>query len=181
MRFTTIATELIELQKFNLASSNSLRESLFSAAAKSFDLNAAAYRYVLQQSAEVSQNFSDSMNAQDLLAICLGCVAPALEQLTGYARDAYIIASGTGVAVLQIAEMQVARFSSVMAEFAEIADPDSPLGSTSTAWMIRGIVNTAQSGLEAGLRTAQQTAGWADTYFGSVYPDTGSVTHQAAA
>lgn len=180
MSFTTIATQLMEFQKSNLASGNSLRESLFGAAARSFDLNAAAYRSVLQRGAEISRSLSDSMDAQDIYATCVGTMVPVLEELAGYSRDAYTIASGTGAEVFQIAQAQVARFNDHMAEFAEIADSDSPFGSTSTAWMIRSIVTTTQSGLEAGLRNAQQAANWADAYFGTLYPGASSAGQQAA-
>lgn len=180
MSLTTIATQLIEFQKSNLASGYLLRESLFSGAAKSFELNAAAYRSALQRGAEVSRNLSGSMHAQDVFATCLGFIAPALEELAGYSRDAYGIASGTGVEVLQIAQEQVARFSGHMAEVAEIADPDSPFGSTFAAWTIRGLVSTTQSGLEAGLRSAQQATSWADAYFGTLCPGAAPFTQQAA-
>lgn len=179
MSFTTIATQMIEFQKSNLATSNSLRESLFSGAAKSFDLNAAAYRLALQRGAEVSRSLSGSMDPHDVFATCLGFMTPALEELAGYSREAYGIASGTGAEVLQIAQAQVARFNGHMAEFAEIADPDSPIGSTSAAWMIRGFVSTTQSGLEAGLRNAQHAASWADAYFGTLCTGATSIAQQA--
>lgn len=181
MSFTTITTQLIEYQKSNFTLGNCLRESLLGAAAKTFDLNAAAYRSVLQRGAEVSRNLSGSMDAQDAVAIYLGSLAPALEEFAGYSRDACGIASGAGVEILQIAEAHVARLKHHMAQFAEIADPDSPFGSTSAAWMFRGIVNTTQSGLEAGLRSARQVASCADAYFGAYYPVEASVVQDAAA
>jgi phasin family protein len=181
MSFTTVATQLIEFQKSNLVSSNSLRESLFGAAARSFDLNTAAYRTVLQRGAEVSRNLSGSMDAQDVFAICVGHMAPALEEFAGYSRDACGIATDTGIEVLQLAEAHVARINRHMTEFAEIADPDSPFGSSSAAWMIRAIASSTQSGLEAGLRSAQQAASCIDAYFGTLYPGAAPVAQEAGA
>jgi len=175
MSFTTFAVQLIEFQKSNFASANSLRESLFAAAQNFFELNATACRSVLQHAAQTSRNLSGSLSAQDAFALSLGLAAPALEEVAGYSRCVHDIASGTGAEVLQIAETQVAHINRHITECSEIADPDSPFGSTAAAWMIRGVVTGTQWLLEAGLKSARQSAGWVNAYLAALVGNSSSV------
>ena len=175
MHFTAFATELVEFYKSNFASMDLLGEPLFEAAQKSFELNAAACRSALEYGAQASRNFFGSMNIQDALALWLTFVPAAMDKLTDYSRGLCDLANDTNTETLKIAEAQVGRVSQKIAEFSEIADPDSPLGSTTASWMFRGIVNATESSLETGLQSARAATNWASAYLAALRAGPASV------
>ena len=154
MRLTAFATELVEFHKSNFASMDLLREPLFGAAQKPFELNAAACHSALEYGAQASCNFFGSMDTQDALALWLTFVPSAMDKLADYSRGLCDLASDANSETLKIAEAQVGCVNRKIAEFSEIADFDSPLGSTAASWMFRGIVNATQSSLQTGLHRA---------------------------
>jgi phasin family protein len=175
MSFTTMPVQLIELQKSQLAVMNSLRETLFSAAEKAFQLNTAAARTAFRDGAETTQTLFGAKDPQQMFSLSGGLAAPAIEKLASYSRGAYDIFSGTSAEFLKIAESHVAQTNRQIAQFADLASRNSPFGSTPTASLMMGMVGATQSALEAGLKGVRQAAQWAEASFETLDAATATV------
>lgn len=89
---------------------------------------------------------------------------PVTEELAKYSHKVFAVAGGASAELVKLAETQVARINGQIAAFSQIADSDSPFGSRSWTWLMRGIWSASWTDLEADLKALRHAANCGDAY-----------------
>jgi phasin family protein len=95
----TTPAQFAELNKGNMDALFALSHTMFDATEKLVDLNLAAAKATMEESAEKATALMGAKDVQELLAMTSGFAQPTVEKFVSYSRTAYGIASGAGRSV----------------------------------------------------------------------------------
>jgi len=130
--------QVAEFQKSQLDALFALSHTMFEATEKLVDLNLAATKALLEESAEKTQVMLGVKDVQDFLAVGSGLAQPTLEKVVSYNRNVYGIASGAGADFSKIFETQIAQNNKQVAEMIDFASKNTPTGAEPVASMQQG-------------------------------------------
>jgi phasin family protein len=125
--------QLAEIQKSQLDTLFAISHTVFDATEKLVDLNLAATKALLEESAERTQVLMGVKDVQELLSVGSSFAQPDLEKVVSYNRNVYGIASGAGADVSKIFETQIAQGNKQVAEMIELASKNTPTGAAEPA------------------------------------------------
>src|SRR5215467_1915808 len=157
--------QVAELQKGHVDALYALSHAMFDATEKFVDLNLAAAKALMDESAEKTQALLGVRDVQELLALTGGFAQPAIEKFVSYSRNVYSIASGTGAEFSKIVETQVAEGNKKVAELVEFATKNAPAGSEPAVSMFRSAVAAANTAYDTFAKAAKQAVDVAESNF----------------
>jgi len=157
--------QVAELQKGQVDTLYALSHALFDATEKLVDLNLAAAKALMDESAEKTQAMLGVKDVQELLALTGGFTQPAMEKLVSYGRNVYSIASGTGAEFSKIVEAQVSEGNKKVAELVDFATKNAPAGSEPAVSMFKSAVAAANTAYDTFAKAAKQAVDVAESNF----------------
>ena len=155
--------QVAELQKSQLDALFALSQTMFDATEKLVDLNLAAARALLEESAEKAQAMFGVKDAQELLAVGSGMAQPALDKVVSYNRNVYGIASGAGADVSKIFETQIAQNNKQVAEMIELASKNTPTGAEPAVSMFKSALAAANTAYDTFNKATKQAVDMAES------------------
>jgi phasin family protein len=162
--YTTLA-QVAELQKGQVDALYAFSHALFDATEKLVDLNLAAAKALLDESAEKTQALLGVKDLQEFMSVSGGFAQPAVEKLVSYSRNVYGIASGTSAELSKIVEAQVADGNKKVSELVDFATKNAPAGSEPAVSMIKTAVAAANTAYDTFAKSAKQAVDVAESNF----------------
>ncbi|HEU0203220.1 MAG TPA: phasin family protein, partial [Burkholderiaceae bacterium] len=139
-------SQFVEFQKTQLDALYALSHVAFDTTEKLVDLNLAAVKASMDESAATTKALLGVKDPQELLALNGSLAQPTLEKLVGYSRNVYSIVSDAGAEVKKIVETQIAEGNGKVAQLVEFASKNAPTGSEPVVSLFKNAVaasNTA--------------------------------------
>ena len=149
--------QISELQKGQFDTLFALSQTFFNATERFVELNLAAAKAVMAESAERTQELMNIKDPQEFIAISNGLAQPGFDKFVAYSRNAYSIASDAGAEVTQIVEAQVAQGKKNLSKLIDDAAKSAPSGSESAVSMLKSSLaaaNTAYDSLNKATKQA---------------------------
>ena len=154
----TTTAQFSELQKTQFDALCALSHTMFSATERLVDLNLAATRALMEESAETAHELLGVKDAQELLAVGNGLAQPAFDKFVSYSRNLYTIASGVNAEVAKIVETQVAQGNKKLAQLIDDASKSAPAGSESAVSMLKTSLSAANTAYDTLTKASKQAA-----------------------
>jgi phasin family protein len=161
----TTPAQVAEFQKSQLDALFALSHTMFDATEKFVDLNLAATKALLEESAERTQVMLGVKDVQDLLAVGTGLAQPTLEKLVSYNRNVYNIASGASADVSKLFETQIAQSNKQVAEMVDFASKNAPTGSEPAVSMFKSALAAANTAYDTFSKATKQAVDMAESNF----------------
>lgn len=158
-------TQVAEFQKSQLDALFALSHTMFEATEKLVDLNLAATKALLEESAERTQVLLGVKDAQELLAVGSNLAQPTLEKLVSYNRNVYGIASGASADFSKIFEIQIAQNNKQVAELIEFASKSTPTGAEPVVSIFKSAVAAANTAYDSFNKATKQAVDLAESNF----------------
>ena len=160
--FTTPA-QFTEIQKSQFDALYALSHTMFDAAEKLVDLNLAATKAVLEESADTTQSLLGIKDAQEFVAFAGGSVQPNMEKALSYSRNVYGITSGASAQVSKIVETQIAENNKKLVQLIEFAAKNAPAGSEPAVSAIKSAVAAANTAYDTFTKAAKHAVELAES------------------
>lgn len=148
--------QFAELQKGQMDALYALSHAMFDATEKLVDLNLAAAKAVMEETAEKAQALMSVKDVQELLALTGGLAQPTVEKLVSYNRTVYGIASGAGAEVSKIVETQIADSNKKVSELIEFTAKNAPAGAEPAVSMFKSALAAANTAYDTFSKAAKQ-------------------------
>jgi phasin family protein len=155
--------QFAEVQKGQFDAMFAASHAVFGATEKLIELNLAAAKAVMDESAEKAQAFLGVKDVQELLALSGGFAQPTLEKATSYGRQVYGIAAGTGAELTKIVEAQIADGNKKITEMVEFAAKSAPVGSEPAVSMFKSAVAAANTAYDTFTKASKQAVEMAES------------------
>ena len=155
--------QFAEVQKNQLDAMFAASHAMFGATEKLVELNLAAAKAVMDESAEKAQAFLGVKDVQELLAVGGGFAQPTLEKATSYSRQVYGIAAGTSAELTKIAETQIAEGNKKIAELVDFAAKSAPAGSEPAVSMLKSAVAAANTAYDSFTKASKHAVEMAES------------------
>lgn len=152
----TTPAQLAELQKSQIDALFALSHTMFNATERLVDLNLAATKALMEESADKTQELLGVKDVQELLAVSGGIAQPALDKFVSYSRNVYSIASGASSDVSKIVETQISENNKKIAEMIEFASKSAPAGSEPAVSMFKSALAAANTAYDTFTKATKQ-------------------------
>jgi phasin family protein len=149
-------TQFAEAQKSQFDAMFAASHAIFGATEKLVELNLAAAKAVMDESAEKAQALMSVKDVQELLTLASGFAQPTLEKASSYSRQIYGIASSASAELTKIVEAQVADGNKKIAELVEFAAKSAPVGSEPAVSMFKSAVAAANTAYDTFSKASKQ-------------------------
>jgi len=157
--FSTPA-QIAEFQKAQLDTLFAMSHTMFDATEKLVDLNLAAVKATMSESAERAAALMSARDVQELVALGSSVAQPSMEKMVSYSRTVYGIASGAGAEFSRIVETQIAEGNRKAADLVEFAAKNAPQGSEPAMSAFKSFVAAATAAtLKAGAVAGEAVKG----------------------
>jgi phasin family protein len=156
-------TQFSEMQKSQLDALYALSHVAFNTTEKLTDLNLAAVKAAMDESATTTQSLLGVKDAQDLVAVGGTIAQPPLHKFVGYGRNVYSIMSSAGAEVRKVVEHQIAESNSKAAQLVEFAARNAPAGSEPVVSLFKNAVAACNMAYDTFSKAAQQAFDAADS------------------
>ncbi len=153
------------MQKSQLDTLFALSHTVFDATEKLVDLNLAASKALLEESAERTQVLMGVKDVQELLAISSSFAQPALDKVVSYNRNVYGITSGASADVTKIFEIQIAQGNKQVTEMIDFASKNTPTGAEPAVSMFKSAVAAANTAYDTLTKATKQAVDMAESNF----------------
>lgn len=150
--------QFAELQKTQLDALFALSHTMFDATEKLVDLNLAAAKATMEESAEKATQLMSVKDVQELWSVTGGLAQPSMEKFVSYSRNVYSIASGAGSEFSRIVETQIADGNKKVADLVEFAAKSAPAGSEPAVSVFKSAVAAANTAYDTFSKAAKQAA-----------------------
>jgi len=157
--------QVAEFQKTQLDTLFALLLTESAATEKLVDLNLAAAKALLEESAEKTQAMLGVKDPQELLSVGSGLAQPALEKVVSYNRNVYGIASGAGADFSKIFETQIAQGNKQVAEMIDFASKNTPTGAEPAVSMFKSALAAANTAYDTFNKATKQAVDMAESNF----------------
>ncbi|MGH7887427.1 MAG: phasin family protein [Candidatus Binatia bacterium] len=157
--------QLAELQKGQMDALYAMSHAVFEATEKFVDLNLAAAKALMDESAERTQALMGVKDVQELLALTGGAAQPSIEKLVSYGRNVYSIASGAGAEFSKIVETQIADGNKKVTEIVDFAAKNAPAGSEPAVSVFKSAVAAANTAYDTFAKATKQAVDVAESNF----------------
>lgn len=154
-------SQFTEFQKSQLDALYALTHVAFNATEKLVDLNLAAAKAAMDESAATTQSLLGVKDAQEMVAVGGTLAQPALHKFVGYGSNVFNIFSSASAEWRRVIENQIADSNSRAAQFIEVATRSAPAGSEPVVSMVKNALaayNTAYDSLSRVTRQAFDAA-----------------------
>lgn len=148
--------QLSELQKSQIDTLFALSHTVFNATERLVDLNLAAAKALMEESADKAQELMGVKDVQELLAVGGAYAQPTLDKFVSYSRNVYSIASGAGNDVSKIVETQIAEGNKKFAELIDFAAKSAPTGSEPAVSMFKSAIAAANTAYDTFTKATKQ-------------------------
>ncbi len=148
--------QFAELQKNQIDALFALSHTVFNATERLVDLNLAATKALMEESADRTQELLGVKDVQELLAVGTGLAQPALDKFVSYGRNVYTIATGASSDVSKIVETQIAENNKKIAELIEFASKSAPAGSEPVVSVFKSALAAANTAYDTLTKATKQ-------------------------
>lgn len=148
--------QFAELNKAQFDAVFALSQTLFDATEKMVDLNLAAAKALMEESAEKTQALMGAKDVQELMALTTSFAQPTMEKAVSYSRNVYGIASGAGAEVSRIVETQMGEGNKKVAELVEFAAKSAPAGSEPAVAAFKSAIAAANTAYDTFAKASKQ-------------------------
>lgn len=148
--------QFAELNKAHIDAMYALSHTMFDATEKLVDLNLAATKALMEESAERAQAMFGVRDVQELVALTGALAQPSVEKAVAYSRNVYGIASGAGAEFTRIFETQIAESNKRVTDVIEFATKNAPAGSEPAVSMFKSAVATANTAYDTFAKATKQ-------------------------
>ena len=162
------AEQIVASHKANVETLFGLTAKAFEGVEKLVELNMAAAKAALSESAVNTQTAMSVKDAQELLALQANLFQPLAEKAAVYSRQLYDIASGTGGDFTKAFEAQAVLAQKQFASLLDNATQNAPAGSESAVAMMKGAVAAANNAFESVQKAVKQASDLAETNFNAM-------------
>jgi phasin family protein len=152
----TSPAQIAELQKAQLDTLFALSHTMFDATEKLVDLNLAAVKATMSESAEQAAALMSARDVQELVALSGSLAQPSMEKLVSYSRTVYGIASGAGAEFSRIVETQIAEGNRKATDLVEFAVKNAPQGSEPAVSAFKSAVAAANTAYDTFTKATKQ-------------------------
>ncbi|MEW5708545.1 MAG: phasin family protein [Pseudomonadota bacterium] len=148
----------IAFQQANLAAAVEISQVALDGTEKLAQLNLAAAREALNETARTARTALEAKSLQELLALQPATVEPQAEKVLSYLRNVYEIAAETQAAAAKAVEGRVSAFGQALIEQIEKVSRSGPAGSEAAVSFIKSGVAAANSAYDSFSKAAKQVA-----------------------
>ena len=159
------AEQIVASHKANVETLFGLTAKAFEGVEKLVELNMAAARAALSDSAQSTQSALSAKDAQELLALQAHLFQPLAEKASDYSRQLYAIATHTSGDFTKAFEAQAALAQKQFANLLDSASQNAPAGSESAVAMMKGAVAAANNAFESVQKAVKQASDLAESNF----------------
>lgn len=149
-------TQFAELQKGQIDALFALSHTMFDATERYVDLNLAATKALMEESAEQAQVLLGVKDVQEWMSVGSGLAQPTLEKWMSYGRNVYSIATEASNDVSKIIETQVADGNKKFVELIDVAAKSAPAGSEPAVSMFKNVFAAANTAYDTWTKAAKQ-------------------------
>lgn len=161
----TTPAQFAELQKSQIDALFALSHTMFDTTERLVDLNLAAAKAMMEESAEKAQAFMGVKDAQEFLALGGAMAQPTVEKFVSYGRNVYSIATDAGSDVTKIVETQIADGNKKFADLIEFAAKSAPAGSEPAVSMVKSALAAANTAYDTFSKATKQAVDMAESNF----------------
>jgi phasin family protein len=147
-----------EMNKTSLDALMALSHTMFDATERLVDLNLAATKATLEETAQSASALLAVRDVQELTALGNTLAQPSLEKFVSYGRSVYGIASGAGAEFARIADAQVSEGNRKVAELVEFAAKNAPQGSEPAVSALKSAAQALNTAYDTYAKAAMQVA-----------------------
>lgn len=159
------AEQVLAANKANVETLFGLTSKAFEGVEKLVELNLAASKALLADSASQTQSVLTVKDAQELLALQSSIFQPLSEKAASYGREVYEIATATSAEFGKAFEAQVAEAQKKFLDVVESTTQNAPAGSETAVALMKSAVTAANNVLETAQKSAKQAAALAESNF----------------
>ncbi len=157
--------QVLATNKANVETLFGLTGKAFEGVEKLVELNLAASRALLAESASQTQTVLNAKDPQELLALQSGLLQPLSEKAASYSREIYDIAAVTSAEFSKTFEAQIAEAQKKFLDVVDSTSQNAPAGSETAVALMKGAVAAANNVLETAQKSAKQAAALAESNF----------------
>lgn len=154
--------DMSEAQKQNIDAMLRLSHKAFEGIEKMVDLQLAAARTSLQETADKFQALMSVKDAQEMMAVNKDIATPSAERALAYSRTIYDIASQTSGEVQRLIDSQIAEANKKVVDALDEFAKSAPAGSESLIAMMKSSLTAASSAYETANKAARQVVEMAE-------------------
>lgn len=157
--------QVLAANKANVETLFGLTGKAFEGVEKLVELNLAASRALLAESASQTQTVLNAKDPQELLALQSGLLQPLSEKAASYSREIYDIAAATSAEFGKTFEAQIAEAQKKFLDVVDSTSQNAPAGSETAVALMKSAVAAANNVLETAQKSAKQAAAMAESNF----------------
>lgn len=172
--------QIMSANKTNVDTLFGLTSKAFEGIEKLVELNLAASRAILADTAMQTQSVLSAKDAQELLTLQSSLLQPLAEKAAAYTRNVYDIATGTGAEFGKAFEAQTAEGQQKFMSLVENTAKNAPAGSETAVAFMKGAVAAANNALESVQKSVKQASELAESNFNAVTANAVSAAKPAA-
>ena len=150
--------QLIAQQKATVEALFGFTSKAFEGVEKLVELNVAAAKAALNESATHVQAVMSVKDAQELMALQASVLQPLAEKTAAYNRHLYEIASGATTDMGKAVESKVAESQASFAKLVDSASKNAPAGSETAVAMMKSAVSAASNAYESVQKAVKQAS-----------------------
>ena len=168
------------VNKANLDVLFGLTEKSFASVEKLAQLNMAAGKAALNESANHAQALMKVKDVQELLALQTEALQPVGEKVSSYSRHVYDIAAGTQAEFTKAVEAQLADAQKAVLNLVDTAAKNAPAGSESAVALLKTAVAASNNAYESVQKVVKQATQAAEANMQAVAQQAVNTTKAAA-
>ena len=172
--------QMTAVQKANLDVLFGLTEKSFAGVEKLAQLNLAASKAALNETAAHAQALMQVKDVQELLALQTEVLQPVGEKVSSYSRHVYDIAASTQAEFTKAVEAQLADAQKAVLNLVDTAAKNAPAGSESAVALIKTAVAASNNAYESVQKVVKQATQAAEANIQAVAQQAANTTKAAA-
>ena len=172
--------QVIANHQANLNNLFGLTHQAFAGVEKLVELNLAAARAAMSESADHAKAVLSVKDAQELLALQAGLLQPLAEKSAAYSRHVYDIASRTGADLSKAMEVKASESQQAVMGYIDAALKNAPAGSESAVAFFKQTVTAGNNAVESVQKAVKQAADLAESNLQAVADTAMKVTKTAS-
>ncbi len=157
--------QFVALQKSALQSFQAAAAKSFEGAERLAQLNLAAFRSTVEESAEQFKAAFEAKDPKALANLAAVSAQPAAEKATAYAKHVYEIASDVGGEIAKLMEKQFADSNRQMYAAIDAMSKNAPAGSEGVVTFMKSAVSAANSAYDQVQKATKQAVEMAEANF----------------
>ncbi len=149
--------------KANLETLAGLSTKSFAGFEKFAELNLAAAKALMSESFEYAQSLLAAKDAQQIIALQTGLVAPMAEKAAAYGRHVYGIAIESSAEFTKVLEGKAAEGQKAFGQAMENLTKNAPAGTESAVAVLKSALASSQTAIESAQSAARQALAMAES------------------